>query len=268
MCCMLTNIKEKFEKDGYIIIEKLFSEEVIDKYIDIWREENADRPEGWRDGDKGNSGTAYLNHPEILDILCSREIGEIFSELEKAVALHVDITYSISTELGWHQDNNMPKEKAGENYVGVWVALEDVDPDAGPFEFVPGSHKWDLDWEAIWKKSSYTGVGEEMADEIERRGVSGIPFLAKKGDVFIWHSRLLHRGSSIKDRSKTRMSLIGHYCNDYANMEDDDQILAFPDAIEDMLTKSYRYAQWGGRGAMYFVDPDNTGDSDPDVDEE
>ena len=263
---MQGSLKENFERDGFIIIENFFPDHVIDKYVSLWKEENHNRPEGWMDGDKGASGTAYLKHPEVLDILCSKDLGDIFVQLEKAVALHVDITYSVSTELGWHQDNNMPLKKSGDNYIGVWVALEDVDPEAGPFQFVPGSHNWDMDYEYLWNKSMNEGVGLDLEDEMERRGIGGTSFMGKKGDVFIWHSRLIHRGSDIIDRSKTRMSLIGHYCNDYANMDEHESIPDFSSMIDDMLTKSLRYAEWGGLGAMYFVNPDVTGYDYPEED--
>ena len=250
-------LKQKFEKDGFIILENLINKELIDKYVNVWLSENADKPHGWTDeNEPGFSGTAYLDHPEILDILCSKEIGEILVAINKAVALHVDITYSISTEFGWHQDNNMPKEKAGDNYVGVWVALEDVSPDAGPFEFVPGSHKWDLDWQYYWENSANSVTGIELEAEMVKRSAQPVKFLAKKGDVFIWHSRLMHRGADIVDKSKTRMSLIGHYCNDYANMDDHDDIPEAEEIIDHMLSVTEKYAQWGGRGAMYFVNPD------------
>jgi len=42
----------------------------------------------------------------------------------------------------------------------------------------------------------------------------GLPirrFLAKKGDVFIWHSRLAHRGSLPKVPGMLRPALIAHY---------------------------------------------------------
>jgi hypothetical protein len=43
---------------------------------------------------------------------------------------------------------------------------------------------------------------------------TGLPikkFLAKKGDVLIWHARLAHRGSLPKVKGMLRPSLIAHY---------------------------------------------------------
>ena len=103
--------------------------------------------------------------------------------------------------------------------------MDDIHPDAGPFEFVPGSHKWPLlsadkvkaqmpayqrnriDWPRI----SEAIVVQAFDREIERQGLKTELFMAKKGDVLIWHSRLLHRGSKPRDPKRLRKSLIAHY---------------------------------------------------------
>ena len=36
-------------------------------------------------------------------------------------------------------------------------------------------------------------------------------FIAKKGDVLLWHSRLMHRGSTPNDPDIQRRSCIAHY---------------------------------------------------------
>ena len=36
-------------------------------------------------------------------------------------------------------------------------------------------------------------------------------FLAKKGDVFVWHANLIHGGMPVNDNSLTRKSMVIHY---------------------------------------------------------
>lgn len=36
-------------------------------------------------------------------------------------------------------------------------------------------------------------------------------FHARKGDVFVWNAQLLHGGSPIADRGRTRRSVVFHY---------------------------------------------------------
>ena len=45
----------------------------------------------------------------------------------------------------------------------------------------------------------------------EEREMVKKTFLARKGDVFIWHSDLVHGGSEILDPTKGRKSLVCHY---------------------------------------------------------
>ena len=47
--------------------------------------------------------------------------------------------------------------------------------------------------------------------QVKERGIPEKIFLAKKGDLFIWHSDLLHAGSPIKDIQRTRNSIVCHY---------------------------------------------------------
>lgn len=44
----------------------------------------------------------------------------------------------------------------------------------------------------------------------EERGLETKTFMAKKGDVLIWHGDLMHGGAPIQDQSITRKSLIAH----------------------------------------------------------
>jgi len=251
---------EFFNKNGFAFLRKAISEEKIDSYIDLWNYENKNNPAGW--SNIGGSAAAFLDYKEITDILCDKSIALALDKVQKSVALHADVTYSVTTELDWHQDNCMPNDIAGDNYIGVWVALEDIDPEAGPFEFISGSHKWDLDYEHLYemavaaREDPYFNVKrmEYYQSEIDKRSVEIERLIIKKGDVFIWHGRLLHRGSPAKDRTKTRMSLIGHYCNNYANLYQE-SCPSFSFQKKEMMESSDRYAAWEGSGAFYFVNP-------------
>jgi ectoine hydroxylase-related dioxygenase (phytanoyl-CoA dioxygenase family) len=110
------------------------------------------------------------------------------------------------------------------------MALDDIDPASGPFEYVPGSHRWPLlrgekvrsflTEEEIagrehgishWPKLSERFVTPAVEAEIKRRGVKIRDFIARKGDVLIWHGRLMHRGSMPAHPGLERRALIAHY---------------------------------------------------------
>jgi hypothetical protein len=100
--------------------------------------------------------------------------------------------------------------------VGSWVALEDVQPLSGEFQFIPGSHQTpELLHHGTAKGhqsdyDEYYKVLQGTHRLCEERGLETKTFIAKKGDVLIWHGDLMHGGAPIQDQSRTRKSLIAH----------------------------------------------------------
>ena len=245
-----------YEDNGFFVLQNAIPEELLKKYEDKWHAEVGNvRDEqgllvGW------NKWDAYLDHPEIMDILCHESIHSFFSESDKGVALHSSRTYGTSTTMGWHHDSALDNEIAAENYIGVWVALEDVTPESGPFELIIGSHLWDLDFAKLYAigDNAYEGTYgsyEYLLEEIEKRKGETFTFLAKRGDVLVWHGRLVHRGTIPQKKDATRMSIIGHYCNNYAHKDQED---LQPDAstiFSSMDEDAKRYAKWES-GGYYF----------------
>ncbi len=99
--------------------------------------------------------------------------------------------------------------------VAIWVALEDCHPEAGPLRYYPGSHRID---QYRFSNGDTRAIQDEMpawtAYMYEQSGLRGLraeSFAARKGDVFIWSAYLMHGGSEIIDRSRTRRSIVFHY---------------------------------------------------------
>lgn len=260
------NIKNFYDENGYLILKKAISDELIEKYEKVWTQHVADRRDergnlaGW-----GHEFDVYLDHPEIMDILCHDSIAKTFVNINKAVALHKNVTYFVSTEQGWHQDAAFAYREAGENYQGAWVALEDISPEAGPFEFIPGSHKWDCDLTALYSNDKDRGRMKEgvsshlfFQNEIDKRQAKIVSFIAEKGDVIIWHGHLVHRGSMPENRGITRKSLIGHYCNLFANNSvtpNDKEWYEQSESVRNEMLSDYSevFAKWGE--GIYFKNP-------------
>jgi phytanoyl-CoA hydroxylase len=99
--------------------------------------------------------------------------------------------------------------------IAAWIALEDVHPDAGPLVYYPGSHRIPL---YVFNDGSHHASRDEVVDwfdymdvQLRLRGLREKRFLARKGDVIVWHADLVHGGSPIKDARRTRNSLVCHY---------------------------------------------------------
>jgi hypothetical protein len=98
-----------------------------------------------------------------------------------------------------------------------WVALEDVQEFSGEFEYVPGSHLIPEMLHGGATKAHYGDMEEYARILASRRekctegGLKTERFMARKGDVLIWHADLMHGGAVIEDHSRTRKSLVAHF---------------------------------------------------------
>ena len=52
------------------------------------------------------------------------------------MVLHLNLTGWISSERNWHQDDYLNSAEINGWYLAVWMALDDVSPNSGPFQFI------------------------------------------------------------------------------------------------------------------------------------
>ena len=209
-----------WQKDGYIIINDLIPKHIIDAYKSCWEVNNIGRLNGWPDC------TPYMRHKEVMDLACYKPLAEKLKELlGEDMGVHLNLTGWVSTKRNWHQDDYLNPDFVNCHYAAVWIALDHIHPDSGPFQFVPGSHKWPLTRQQLlfnhipaalhndpnWPNATEDAVSKAFEDEINSRGAQVKQFIAAPGDVLIWHSRLTHRGSQPKDPTLLRKSFISHY---------------------------------------------------------
>lgn len=217
--------------EGVVLIHGLIDTERIENYMRCWEHENrcegfdidhrevpvihAVRPGGWPDC------TPYMRHSEILEL-----VAPIAPYLEKYLGepagMHLNLTGWVSTQRDWHQDSYLNEPEVGDYYAAVWVALGEIHPDSGPFQYVPGSHRWpQVTRELIgkhvnlsdpaWPKHSETVLSPLFERAIADTGAEVVSHLPRAGDVLMWHGRLLHRGSRPNIPNAYRPGFIAHF---------------------------------------------------------
>ncbi|WP_374126605.1 phytanoyl-CoA dioxygenase family protein, partial [Sphingomonas sp. 28-62-11] len=173
--------------------------------------------------------TPYIEHDVIKNMFCSVEMNIVINDLiGEQLGLHFNLSPFVSTERGWHQDEYLNPPGTNGRYLAVWIAVDDIPEESGPFEFIRGSHKYlpvSRDKVMPYLKEEFQAGTENLQDWsvhssmfinpayfykfcLEQKKVT--KFLGKKGDVLLWHSRLIHRGSPPTSDAQ-RPGIIGHF---------------------------------------------------------
>ena len=179
--------------------------------------------------------TPHVKHAEVLDIVSYKPLMDVIRELHgMEMGLIFTLSGFKSTKRGWHQDAYLDDDSAIPR-LASWIACGDVDSDCGPFQYIPGSHRWpalsntkingylkgDYQWphghvsretgELGWGRISEAFIDPAVFRKIKDEGHAVHEFTAQKGDVLLWYGRLMHRGSPARVAGRLRPGLIGHY---------------------------------------------------------
>lgn len=216
-------IAADLERDGFAVIE--FPDPEIDRFADdIWQslqpyfdwtawktgaEAGVRVPDAWT---VNESVRKIATNPAILDLL-----SDLYGR--RAFAFQT-LNFAVGTQQHIHADLVHFCARPPHFMCGVWVALEDIQAEAGPLIYYPGSHKWpvllpeDVGAPLASKETPYEHyhlLEKAWEAQIEERGAEPAQFLPKKGQALIWDANLWHGGSRQTDRSLTRHSQVTHY---------------------------------------------------------
>lgn len=214
-----TKLQREWAKNGVVILPGFADDAAMTAYEDEWLA-HSPGPGGWPDA------IPYMRHPALAALCCDGDLAQVLEQLiGEPAGVHLNLTGWRSTERNWHTDQYLNEPYVGAHYVAMWLALDDIADDAGPFEYLPGSHRWfaPISQAKIRRALDADGAGPDWPSRSERiltplfeaalaeRKATPVRHLAKRGDVLLWHSRLLHRGSVPVDPTRERRALIAHY---------------------------------------------------------
>ncbi len=239
----------QFGRDGCLVLEGFFAPHQVDRAAaavgslleerprDVVVESlNTGRRTFWAAADTREArhfrfNDLYLMSEELRELALESELASI---LEGALGEPAVLCNSLNLEKGCsrsiHIDSLYLTPRTPHSLVAAWIALEDVHPDAGPLVYYPGSHKIPL---YRFNDGSHHADPDEEADwfdyidvQIRLRGLKERRFTARKGDVIILHSDLVHGGSPIRDLGRTRRSMICNYFGESDCRERDLEIVS------------------------------------------
>jgi phytanoyl-CoA dioxygenase PhyH len=158
----------------------------------------------------------YLMSAEVRGLALDFGLSSILADLlGEPPVLCGSFNLERGTAQPMHIDSLSMTPRTPHSLVTVWIALEDVHPDAGPLVYFPGSHKIPL---YVFNDGTHHASREEIGDwfdyidvQIRLRGLKERAFMARKGDVLVWHGDMVHAGSPIENHRLSRSSLVCHY---------------------------------------------------------
>jgi ectoine hydroxylase-related dioxygenase (phytanoyl-CoA dioxygenase family) len=229
----------KFSEDGYCILQiDLTAEDAaaIDRDVDaLW----SDRP--------ANVAFAYDSPPRRFSESDPAEhrkpryrIHELHSVSDTALRLYLDrkihryaslilgdtavanqsLYFEFGSQQALHRDSVVVPTPQFGRLVAAWIALEDIVPESGPLMYVPGSQKLPFyeftPGQHVYDPSKHTAEEVKAAvafydAELERSNLPVKHFLAKRGEVLLWHSALTHGGAPATQPERTRKSFVVHF---------------------------------------------------------
>lgn len=216
---MQSNIRQ-FVTDGYMVLENYFPESMTNTL-------NGEVDRLLSSGQTGfnYTGRKIFNLPEqspvAQDFYQDTRLLDLLSFLLGKPALPFQsMNFTVGSEQRAHSDSiHMMTEPPG-FLIATWIALEDCTEANGPLFYYPGSHRLPIvTTEDYDSGNTFFTIGEhsnrryedKIAEVITQNGLKKQVFLAKRGDVLIWHANLLHGGSPITRPGATRKSMVCHY---------------------------------------------------------
>jgi hypothetical protein len=223
---------------GYCLLRPEFSAGLLDELVAdvdaLWREQPPDvayARQGLLTRFSGADAAARLPGCRIADLhTWSQAARSLY--LDATLARFVELAFgepAIATQslfFEWgsqqplHRDPMHVQMTRPAHLLAAWIALEDISEESGPLLYIPGSHRlpyYQFAPGQFVHDDRRDGVaGLRCAEAWDRArcaeaGLSAERFLAKKGDVLLWHHSLLHGGSLPVDPPPTRKSFVVHY---------------------------------------------------------
>lgn len=229
---------ESFIQNGYVVFEKAVSDDICDQITESINKINHN-PESYIYKSLGNyvhTSEAKLDEKSgrLVDIYGVSEEARIatfpiqvsnFLKLifEENPLAFQSIYFHKGSQQSIHQDTAYVITKKPLSLAASWLSLEDIESGSGELAYYPESHKFEhfyfnkntqrkgwqrkVDGDEMHKKFL-----ESLHIQAKKKQLSLNKFVAKKGDVFIWHADLAHGGSKIINKDATRKSLVTHFC--------------------------------------------------------
>lgn len=209
-----------YNENGFVVIPNLIPESLIDE-IKSDMDNKGYNPEFEMDNhrDHVRIQDLWMYSESTKNVACNHEIASVLEMLyEREPIPFQTLNFRVGSQQRAHSDTIHFSSIPAKFMCGVWVALEDITPENGAVFYYPKSQNLP---EYNFSHFKSTPVDTAYSDYIEYEDfIEKIvevyqfekkPFYAKKGDVLIWSSNIIHGGSKVLNEKASRYSMVTHY---------------------------------------------------------
>ena len=231
--------QQAYRADGCCTVERVVDLDVVPKAVEVMDcVIGGEYPTGVTPlcvdqyDDDDPTHLARIDQPQMADhriteLVVQSRIGEVAAQITGADLIQVwamqlirkpsiHDAARITSNVGWHQDDDYWHAWWDGEVFTCWLALSDVTEDAGPVRFVVGSHRWgfldsgDFFSPDLAASPTRTKVppGETWVERTAVGPAGGASF----------HDRLTLHGSGPNTSGRFRRSYAVHLCTDRATM--------------------------------------------------
>lgn len=215
----IRNINE----DGFTIIRNGIDIDLTDRVISDFNIWSSDEKNGFENHKYNRVTNFHIYSKNTLDLVTNSSVNSILTKLfDKEQTVYSSLFFREGTAQHYHRDTPHFYTNPIDHYYGVWFSLEDININAGPLKYIINSHKviapdgyevfnqlndsnnlscllkYNKNLEDICKELNLTEIDETNYNKIN------------KGDIIIWHPKLVHGGSNVLDTTLTRYSMVTH----------------------------------------------------------
>ena len=201
----LTDVKRKFDEEGYVYLPGLLShaevtdvQDYLDKFIQNNVPDLSPDQAFYEDNNDPSTLKQLFNLHEHEPFFEKLLTGSRFEQLaesvldEKVIGKNVEYFNKpplIGKPTPPHQDNYYFMLQPPQA-VTMWLALEDVDTQNGCVRYIPQSHLAGL---RTHGRTQTLGFSQGITDYSEKDKAKEVYFIVKPGDLLVHHSMTIHR---------------------------------------------------------------------------
>lgn len=228
---------EYYRENGYVVLGNCISPSVCDQMREVWEREVKPfngfmyrQATAMAEKHVFNENGWVMNPILNLQSLDPRRFPQFRAVATHQVLANRNLTQALQAVLGdkpkivqsmyfegnsatWeHQDSYYLDSEHIGSMAAAWIAVEDIEADAGRFFVCPKSHKIDL-----IKQNRGNSIADnhekyirQVVDAIVARNLEIRAPCLKKGDVLLWNAFTIHGSLDSQSTSKSRSSITCH----------------------------------------------------------